>query len=217
MNTGKTQTKAIVNVSTNKGNYYKSQERLRQSLIGRTDADVYMFKSEIEVLAPLHRDNNYAFKVYAIDKMFQKGYTQVLWLDSSVYAINDLKPIWDIIDKKGYFIQYSGWKAEEWTNDRTLKAFGLKREDMKIPMFSSGVTGINLNHPIGKKFFELWTKSMIDGYFIGDWSNHRHDQSLGSIIAYQLGMEQEEGDVYYQYKYPEKPIKETTIFLLEGL
>lgn len=209
--------KCIVNLSTSQ--YNKGQTRLENSLKGKTDADFICFKSELEVGSPRHKDNPYAFKIYAIENALNKGYTQILWLDSSAYAIANVEPIFNLIRRNGHFMEDAGHLADKWTNDRTLEYFDLTKEEaIKIPLYSSGFTGLNFNNETTVTFFELWKQSMLDGQFKGDWSNHRHDMTCASIIAHRLGIKYETCGKYFQYAKPhEKQNKKTVLFFAQGI
>lgn len=222
--------KAIVNFSTPQ--YARGQNRLRDSLKGRTDADFIAFTSFDEIGSPTHSENPYAFKLYAIDKVRQMGYDQILWLDASAYAVGDVEKIFNLIRRNGHFMEEARHYASTWTNDRTLKYFGLTRDDAtKIPLYSAGFTGLNFNNKTTQSFFSLWYVSMIDGMFRGEWHNrnktesrdtrcegHRHDLSCASIIANQLGMKYEKCGKYFQYAAPtDKPNQPTVVFFAQGI
>lgn len=179
--------KAIVNLGTNQ--YSFGTERLRNSLQGNFDGDFYSFKHESEIGSPLHQENPYAFKIYAIEKMREMGYEQVLWLDSSAYAIKNVQPVFDWLTEKGIFMEAAGHWTGSWSNDATLSYFGITREQaMLMPMYSAGFTGIDFTNKISIDFFQKWKESMLNGYFKGSWANHRHDMTCGSIIASQMGL-----------------------------
>ncbi len=83
--------RVVVNLATDK--YVNSRERLYKSLDEYWGGDRLMFVDEREIGAPLHTDCPYGFKVYAIEKAIEYGYTTVLWIDSSVYPIKDITPV----------------------------------------------------------------------------------------------------------------------------
>lgn len=185
--------KCIINLSTKK--FWKGQQRLIQSLKGNTDAEIFTYKLESEVGAPFHNENNYAFKVYAFDKAIKEGFTQILWLDASMYVLKELTPVFNLINDNGYFFQDGGWKNSEWTNEKAINYFGTNEGDM----IAACVLGINIENERTKEFFDIWRKSMEDGIFNGDWSNHRHDQTCASIIAYKLNMPLNKANELFQY------------------
>lgn len=224
--------RAIVSFANERGNYIEAQKRLKDSLIGFTDADFLGFIGESSIDAPLHEKNPYAFKIYAIEKAALIGYDSVLYLDSSAYAVSNVDTIFDIIERDGYFMEEAGHYAGTWTNDKTLNYFGIDRDEaMNMTMYSAGFTGLNFNYVIAIDFFKRWKESMIAGCFRGNWDNkgltesvdircegHRHDMSCASIIANQLGMKYQSGGSYFQYAAPDdKKNKESVCFYVQGL
>lgn len=209
--------------------YRPAQDRLRQSLLNH--ANGIDFSGSI-ISKSTHLDNPYSFKITAIEIALQAGYKQILWLDSSCYAIRPIRKVFDIIDEQGYFMEEAGHYVGTWTNDFTLNHFGIARDEaMKIPMFSAGFTGINFDTEIGREFFGQWKEAMLHGCFKGAWSNanktesqdprcegHRHDMSSASIIANKLGMKYQKGGTYFQYAAPEDmPANNTVCFFLQGI
>jgi hypothetical protein len=175
--------RAIVNLINNDG-YLPGQERLKEYIWQFTDIPLFTFTSESEVLAPLHSDNPYAFKIYAIEKLRQAGYDQILWIDASVYPVNDIDPVFQWLTDKGVFFEEAGHYCGTWAPDYVLNYFKItKDEAMKMPMFSAGFCGFDFRNPISTEFFEEWKESMRNGMFKGGWEDHRHDMTCGSIIA----------------------------------
>jgi hypothetical protein len=185
--------RAIVNLVSEDERYIKAQRRLIQSFHefggSYSECDFLRFAGERIVGSPMHHENPYAFKIYAFDFLSNLGYEQILWLDASITFVKNVKPIFDWIDEKGFFMEDSGHSVGQWSNEQTLQYFGITREEANaMAMFSAGFTGIDLTNRTGMEFFQRWKQSMLDGYFHGDSSNHRHDMTCGSIIANQMGI-----------------------------
>ena len=195
--------KCIVSFANSRGNYVKALARLSESLRDNFDGDFIAFIGERSIGAPLHLDNPYAFKIYAIQKAIDAGYTEVLWLDSSCFAIKNVQPIFDEIKKDGFIFQESTYLLGNWTNDRTLDAFGVTRDEaMDIMMVgNAGFLGMDFTTDVANVFFEKWKVCMEKGYFKGSWDNndktesdderctgHRHDMSCSSAIIHQMGL-----------------------------
>lgn len=207
--------------------------RLGESLKDNFDSDFLGYIGEASIGAPLHTENPYAFKIYAFLAAMEVGYSQILWVDSSCFAINKVQPIFDEIDKEGYIMQEAGHLAGIWTNDRTLEYFGITRDEaILMPMYgNAGFLGLNIENEIAVSFFKLWAKSMEDGQFKGGWTNenysesyderckgHRHDQSCGSIIANNLKMVYKSGNEWLQYAGPNDEVaNDTIIFKAQGM
>jgi len=222
--------RAIVSFANENGNYIKAQQRLRNSLNGKTDADLLMFVGENSINAPLHSKIPYAFKIYSILRAYEMGYTSILYLDTSAYAIADANPIFEIIERDGYFMEEAGHYCGTWTNDKTLNYFDITRDQaMNMTMYSAGFTGLDFTNVIAREFFGKWTATM--SFFNGQWNNlaeteskdkrcqgHRHDMSCASIIANQLGMKYQSGGSYFQYAAPDDiKLKESVIFYVQGM
>lgn len=225
--------RAIVSLATERGNYYQSLARLGDSLKGKFDGDFFGFMGEHSVGAPKHLENPYAFKLYAIAEVLDKGYDQVLWLDSSVYAIKNVSPIFDIIEAQGYVMQDSGHYIGNWASDTQLETFSLSRDKaMTMSMYgNAGLLGIDHDSIKGMGFFHTWSRHMQNGLFKGSWTNEnktesndercfgcRHDMVIGSILAHKFKMHYHPGDQLLQYASPEEtPINDSIIFFAQGI
>ena len=183
--------KCVINLSSTNAWYPKGQQRLANHLKEHfRDGDVLLYDSESQVNAPLHENNPYAFKPYCFYDAMSKGYDLILWVDASVWTQRDIEPIFNMMKEKGHFLVESGHFAGRWTNDNCLNYFNKSKNIINdIPLFITGLFGLNMNHGICKLFLERWKHAADHGAFIGSWDNHRHDQTCGSIIAFDLGME----------------------------
>ncbi len=194
----------IISFANQKNAYLKNLARLGESLKHNFDGEFLAFVGEETVGAPKHEQVPYAFKVYCIEKVWQTGlYKNILWLDTSCFAIKNVQPIFDEIEKDGMIFQDGGHFVNTWTNDFTLKYFGITREEaskMKT-MGNAGFLGMDMVNPIAVEFFKRWEAAMKAGTFVGNWTNenktesdspevlgHRHDLSSASIIIHQMGI-----------------------------
>lgn len=208
--------------------YSNSRKRFDSTLHLYSDDKIQIWTNEKQVGSPLHQSNPYAFKIYCFREALKMGYRKILWLDSSVYAIKNIQPIWDIIETDGYIMQYAGQFAGTWANDKCLSYFNITRDEaMLMEMYgNAGLLGLDFNFEISNSFFEEWEKSMLAGAFIGNWNNknksesedvrclgHRHDMVCGSIIANKLKMKYQKGNEILQYGSPSDKILNDTIIL----
>lgn len=212
--------RAIVNLVNNQS-YLKGQKRLAESLKTHFNGKAFYYYGEQVVGAPLHKDNPYAFKIYAIDEVRKKGYDQILWLDASVYAVKNIDPVFDWMKEKGIFFEEAGHYAGSWSPQRVLDYFGVTKEEaMKMPMYSAGFSGFDFTNPISVQFFDEWREAMHNGMFKGTWEESRHDMAAGSIIANKSGLLQlySPGGQFFAYigeAYGEP--KESVVFHLKGM
>jgi hypothetical protein len=198
--------KVVVNLVNHNAPYLNAQKRLIGSFwnfhIPEEEIKIMPLIGEESVGSPYHQNNPYAFKLYAIEYSRNMGYEKVLWLDASVIFVKHSKPLFDWIESKGFFFEEAGHLVGTWCNDRTLQYFGISRDEAnQMPMFSAGFTGLDFANPIAVEFFDKWKQSMLDGQFLGEWSNHRHDMTCASIIANKMGLlkDYSSGGNYFAY------------------
>lgn len=204
-------------VSLGNSRYENGRRRLVSSCY-RYNQEFCTFSDESEVGAPNHFLNPYAFKVYTIRKLWEEGYTKIIWVDCSVFLIKPLDDLWKILDEQGFLAQEAGYWLGQWCNDTTLNYFGITREEANgIQMYgNAGLLGINFDFPKSKEFFLRWEKAMEDGMFKGSWSDHRHDMSCGSYIRHALDLPLQPGNEILQYGYQE-PENDTICFKAVGI
>lgn len=181
--------RAIVNLINNDG-YSAGQERLfTKTGIHAPGIDFWGFTGEIEVSAPLHKDNPYAFKIYTIEKARQAGYDQIIWLDASVFPVKNVEPVFDWLTDKGIFLEEAGHLCGTWSPQYVLDYFGITKDQaMQMPMFAAGYCGFDFTNQISVEFFAEWKEAMLNGMFKGSWDVSRHDMAAGSIIANIRGL-----------------------------
>lgn len=205
-----------MSLATKNSRYVDGLARLSNSLRDNAEGiDFLGFIHEASVGAPLHTENNYAFKVYAIQKVIDAGYSQILWLDCSVYAIAPVQPIFDIIEQDGYWFEGAGCWLSEWCNDQTLQYYNLTR-DNEVPMIQSGFMGFD-RKGLGGVLFQRLSNACEFGLFNGSWADHRHDQScMSAILAYDYKFNHLPEYVQYAGEF-DKVLNDKIIFKCQGL
>jgi hypothetical protein len=186
----------VVNFATQQ--YRAAQKRLMNSVKGKG-----LFISDYPPGWPTHQQSPYEFKIWAIRQAMELD-DIVLWVDSSMYLVGDLSVIENIIKQDGYFAEEAGHWCGRWTNQHTRDYFKVTDEEMKqeaggLFMFSAGLLGLNKNSEIAMTFLDQWEASAKAGCFKGDWADHRHDMTAGSIIAQRLGMKYQTGGTHLAY------------------
>ena len=195
---------AIISFANSKGNYINGLARLGESLRNNSEGiDFISFIGEASLGCELHINNPYSFKIAAFKKAKEAGYKNILWLDSSCFAIKSVQSIFDEIENTGFIFQDAGYYISEWTNEDTLKYYGLTKESSSLMKMigNAGFLGLNFNMHKPNEFFNKWEESMLKGYFKGDWKDHRHDMSNSSILVHLLNIDHlmKKGDEWLQY------------------
>ena len=195
--------------------YIKGQKRLARSLKEQGfEGDFITWNAEHQFDCPQHKRIPYAFKPYTLDWARKEGYDTALWLDTSFWAIKPVEPVFKIIDEEGYLIQNDGNRLGNWSHDKCLKKFGITRDEaMQVRMFSAGCTGLNFHNKTAIEFLDLWIEASKDGEsFQGPWKNsksviskdsrckgHRHDMTIGTLIANDLSMKYQKAWSIFTY------------------
>lgn len=217
----------IVNAAHGKW-YPEGQRRLERSLVH------HGFQFDFKKYTGFANDsydkgNGYHVKPSAIEVVIAEGYTHILWLDCSVWAVQSPNKIFDLINEQGYYFWKNGFNCAQECSDKCLDYFKVSRDEAeKMPCVSTSMFGVNLLNPKGMEFMDRWLKSAKDGVFNGSrehdgqskdprFLHHRQDQSAASIIVNQMGLyihEMNDLSAYHE-NYVETP--RSVIFLMRGL
>jgi hypothetical protein len=204
--------KCIVSFADGVGNYAKAMMRLELSLkqvgYGGEYERVKLINDYAHIESPFHKGTPdavpYAFKAYSIKKAIDEGMRYILWLDSVVYATKSLTPVFNHIQEHGYLLLDNiGYSIGDYSSDACLSKFHMTREEaFNSPMIMACVMGFDVQNIVANNFLKWYIDAASDGVsYLGDWTNqnlqvsqdmrvkgHRHDQSVASIFAKQLGM-----------------------------
>lgn len=226
--------RAIISFANQNGAYMDRLARLSNSLRNNFDGDFLGFVHESSLGCELHSENPYAFKIAAFQKAKDAGYTSILWLDSSVFAVASVEPIFERLERNGFVFQEAGHMLGTWSNDECLIHFGISRDEaMSVPMIgNAGFLGLDFNNVKANNFFGLWKRSMNSNIFKGEWNNdykteseddrckgHRHDMSCSSALVHRLGLFHMayKGDEILQYAgIYDKVLNDTIILKAQG-
>lgn len=212
------------------GNWYATgTRRLKRSLneVGFA-GDILCWEDMYPPNSDSHENVPYYFKIAAFEWALYRGYTHVLWCDSSFWAIKDPMPIFDIINDQGYYMFSTGYNMAETINDHALATLNINRNDVEpFTEWATGCIGINFENPIGRNLYKLWKDYMDMGLSIGSRNHdnqsfdprfkfHRQDQSCWSLACYQLKVINEKGLDYVAY-YGTGYDPEKCIFFIRGI
>ena len=221
--------KIVLNFATQNNWYPRGQRRLMNSLVHHgVDADA-LFLNDYPNGCPTHKEAPWGFKVWLFNRAKELGYKYAIWCDSAVWAIRDIKPLFDHIGATGHYLMTChDFDCDQTANDHCLTHFGLTREDAaQIPSIYACIMGLDLHNPRSEEFLAKWTAAMNAGAFIGQGQRgatdgsgprylfHRHDQVCASIIAHQLGMEYTSAGILTM-PYTEQP-NETVCLVTRGM
>ena len=216
-------------ISAGIGNWYpKGIERLERSLNFHGWAgDLLTWKDIHPPASKPHEESPYYFKIAAFEWALYRGYTHILWVDSSFWAIRNPMPLFDLVNVKGFYTFRSGYNMAETINDHALEALGLSRDEIEgTPEYASGCVGLNFNNPDARHLYGHWKAYMDMGLNVGSRLHanqsqdprflfHRQDQSCLSLALFKLRYSIDEPDYVAYYGGGYDPGK--CIFFIEGL
>ena len=189
--------RALVNVATG-GRYLAMQDRMQKAARELGEKRISHWRGCLPPGAPSHKDVPYAFKAHALKHALWIGCDTLLWVDASILPVRSLEPLWDRIESQGY------WFSENLPFGRQdLPCWKIDRETaFKIPQVIGTAFGLNLK--------DLRARALLNEFlllaeektaFQGPWTNeahqasqdprvldHRHDQTVLSVLAWRLGM-----------------------------
>ncbi len=185
--------RAIITFATADRRYQLNLIRQGNLMKGLLSDDIHYFPfvDYGEISSPTHQENNYAFKVYAIEKVRAMGYTSVLWVDSAVYPVNLITPIFEYIERENLLIfDNIGYNVNDFCNEFCSNYYKIDtKEKQSMKMIMACVMGFNFLHPSANLVFDSYKTACDDGIFNGSWHDHRHDQTCMSIILYKHGLQ----------------------------
>jgi len=128
--------------------YPRGQDRLRESLAAhRAGADLMFWRDCYPPGSPTHQQMPFAFKSHAFRCAREAGYTSILWLDCSAWAVKSLELMWEKIEDDGFLFMNNCWHLGQWASDYCLQVFGLTRDEaMKLGDMTALCFGLNLDH-----------------------------------------------------------------------
>lgn len=216
------------------GHYVAGIDRLERSLYYEGWAgDMKFWRNEYPNGCPEHvGDGQYNFKPFCFNECFLAGRKIAVWADASFFCVKNPMPLFDYVNVNGLYFFKSGYLLAETATDRLCNYAGVTREELiekEVSEFATGLVGINIDNPNGKKFFQMWEEYRAAGMFGGNrfhdtndsahplFKFSRQDQSAASMILYKMGIktcgEDQDFQAYKNTNYnPEK-----ILFFIGGL
>lgn len=147
------------------------------------------FYSEVSLLNE-NKIGSYAWKSVIINETLNQYKTQVFWFDSAnqitgkcfIFARMALTTL-------GVFSVYSTGSIKKWTYPSVLKKLKIKTKIQKKTNLNGAIIGFDYNNKKSMELMSKWLDYCSNKELIApkgsSRKNHRHDQSLLSILYYQ--------------------------------
>lgn len=121
---------------------------------------------------------------------------RVLWLDAGVCALKSVKPIFDIIEAEDIFLVGDVHINRNFTHKKCEEIMNATEKELNDHQLSSGIFGYKSDGKFSQLIIDSWKYAQIEGCVDGFENNHRHDQSVLSILASRYGCVTQDIDIY---------------------
>lgn len=210
--------RCVVNVAT--GHYTVGQDRLTTELLKYSpNTDMMRWANVLPPGSPSHADVPYGFKAWALFEALVADCDLVLWADACMIPIRSMTPLWERVERDGYWISNNGYWNAEWTASSAYPLLGISEEEnWTVKHVVATCFALNLQSEIGKSALDQYIRFAQNGAFCGPWTGgigtqHRHDQTALSVIAHRLGMQLTNAPEIFAYKGGET---EATLVVADG-
>jgi hypothetical protein len=120
----------------------------------------------------------------------------ILWLDSGAMVLNSIQEVFDIINNEEVFVVGDVHINRNYTKKTCIDIMNASESELNDNQLWSGMIGYKVGGKYEKLFDEAYEFSKIDGCVVGDEENHRHDQSVYSILASRYNLKKYDIDIY---------------------
>lgn len=126
---------------------------------------------------------SYVYKLYCLHDMIDCGAENVLWLDAGVCALKPIREMFDKIESDEIFTVVDVHKIGHYTHSECKRIMGTTISEENSPMLSAGIIGYKTDGKYIPMIREAYRYGLIPGCCDGDQENHRHDQSILSVLV----------------------------------
>ena len=120
----------------------------------------------------------------------------VLWLDAGACALRSLEPIFNVIESEDIFLVGDSHLNKNYTHKRCVEVMNATEEELMDNQLWSGLVGFKSDGKYSRIITEGWNYSQIEGCVDGFEDNHRHDQSVLSILSSRYNCPTQDIDIF---------------------
>ena len=120
----------------------------------------------------------------------------IFWLDAGAMLLKSIEPIFNTIESEDIFCVGDSHLNKNFTKDSCIQIMNATESELNDVQLSSGIIGYKVGGKYEHIFDEAFEYSKIEGCVVGDEQNHRHDQSVYSILVSRYGVKKHDIDIY---------------------
>ena len=137
----------------------------------------------------------YAFKCFCLVDARKYG-ENIFWLDSGACALQSIYKIFEIIKNDEIFCVGDKHLNKNYTSYKCSELMSATETELNDTQLSAGIIGYKKNGKHQHIFDKAYEFSKIKDCIIGHENNHRHDQSIFSILMSRFNIVKQDIDIY---------------------
>lgn len=141
------------------------------------------------------KTKSHFLKMYSLHHSLELS-KNVLWLDAGACSLKSLKPIFDLIDTDDIFLVGDVHINKSFIHKKCSEIMSASEKELNDQHICSGIFGFKTNGKYFKLIKDSWEYSQIEGVIDGFVDNHRHDQSVLSILTSRYNCPTQDIDIY---------------------
>lgn len=138
---------------------------------------------------------SYIYKIYCMYQSSKLG-NNVLWLDSGASPLKSIDVIFEKINSEEIFLVGDIHTNRDYTHQECRKCTSASDDELNGKQLWAGLVGYKSNGKYQHIFDEAYRLSLIPGCLDGNQENHRHDQSILSILTHRHNCPRQEIDIF---------------------
>ena len=138
---------------------------------------------------------SYVYKTYCLYNSRQYG-NNVLWVDSGAAFLKSSKIIFEKIKQDHIFLVADSHKNIDYTHTECRQKMNASESELNDRQLWAGLIGYKSGGKFQIMIDEAYKYAMIPGCLDGNQENHRHDQSIMSILASRYAAPTQDIDIY---------------------
>ena len=138
---------------------------------------------------------SYVYKIYCMYQSSKLG-KNVLWLDSGASPLKSIDVIYQKIDEDEIFLVGDIHTNRNYTHQDCRNCTSATENELDGKQLWAGLVGYKSNGKYQHIFDESYKLSLIPGCLDGNQENHRHDQSILSILTHRYNCPRQDIDIF---------------------
>jgi len=138
---------------------------------------------------------SYVYKIYCMHNSSKLG-NNVLCLDSGASPLKSIKVIYDKITEDDIFLVGDIHRNRDYTHTKCRECMSASEDELDGKQLWAGLVGYKSNGKYQNIFDEAYKISLIPRCLDGNQENHRHDQSILSILTHRNNCPRQDIDIF---------------------